>query len=216
MDDNQTMGERLEDEMREKGLNQAQLANGAGVSPSLISDMIQGKDRRYTHENIIAICRYLDISADWLLGLSSVPALDPDLRSVCKYTGLSSKAVKNLHNWANENPVIIEPDGTEVLDGDHKPCIKALDIILRLESGKGLLYALRDYLLASHGKVYTLPAGKTEPVEGDAFIRIEEGLIKHMRRKDIERWLWMDVLDWVQHLKREFKEFSEETKKRRG
>lgn len=63
-----TMGQRLKKALDERGMMQKDLAVKAGVNEMAIS--------RYVHETripqtliLIDICKALDISADWLLGL---------------------------------------------------------------------------------------------------------------------------------------------------
>ena len=98
--DDLTIGERLEDAIKKQGIKQKQLAEKTGLSESLISDLINGKDRKVNHEAIIKICKVLNISADYLLALSppDVLSLDPDVRSIADYTGLSDTAIEILHN----------------------------------------------------------------------------------------------------------------------
>lgn len=91
-----TMGERLNDVMKERKLTQIQLADGAGVSQSQISAICRDVDRGINHQAIYKICKYLDVSADWLLGLSETRNPDPTLQAACEYTGLSEQAIETI------------------------------------------------------------------------------------------------------------------------
>lgn len=62
-------GERLRKAMVKKGLNQYQLADAAFVSPATISHYVKGKRGIY-FDSLVSICKVLDVSADYLLGLS--------------------------------------------------------------------------------------------------------------------------------------------------
>ena len=95
---NLTMGERLQDLMKERKITQSQLANGAGVSQSQISAICRDEERKINHLAIYKICKYLNISADWLLGLipPNIRKPDPSLQAACEYTGLSEKAIENI------------------------------------------------------------------------------------------------------------------------
>lgn len=90
-----SMGEKIEDILKERKMTQKQLAEKAVVSASRINDIISGKG--VTTKTLIGICNALEVSADYLLGLSDVPSLDVNLRTACEYTGLSSDAVSYLH-----------------------------------------------------------------------------------------------------------------------
>lgn len=39
------------------------------------------------------------VSADWILGLSDIQSQDGELKQVCKYTGLSESAIKNIRSF---------------------------------------------------------------------------------------------------------------------
>ena len=62
-------GERLRKAMKKRGMNGAQLADATYVAPATISHYIKGKRGIY-YERLIAICKVLNVSADYLLGLS--------------------------------------------------------------------------------------------------------------------------------------------------
>lgn len=61
-------GERLKLAMKRRGINQAKLAEETLVSPSTISHYMKGKRGIY-YETLVAICKALNVSADYLLGL---------------------------------------------------------------------------------------------------------------------------------------------------
>ena len=56
------------------------------------------------------ICEKTGVSADWLLGFSSVKSPDADIKAVCKFTGLSQSTVELLHVF-NEKHKQYEADG---------------------------------------------------------------------------------------------------------
>ena len=55
---------------REKMLTQREMANKSGVKKSNITNWMCGKSMPNS-ENLIKLCKYFDVSADWLLGLSN-------------------------------------------------------------------------------------------------------------------------------------------------
>ena len=60
------IGNRLYEKRKEKGLTQEKLAELIGVTPQMISYTEQGK-KAIRPENLIKICKTLNVSADYLL-----------------------------------------------------------------------------------------------------------------------------------------------------
>lgn len=64
------LGSRLRDAIKLKGISQREAGRSAGLSPKIINEYVSG--RRYpTIYNLYYLCEALDISADYLLGLST-------------------------------------------------------------------------------------------------------------------------------------------------
>jgi hypothetical protein len=61
-------------------------------------------------EKIPEICKFFEVSAEWLLGMSASQSTDMDIRKICDMTGLSDEAVCNLiesnDSLGNESPQI--------------------------------------------------------------------------------------------------------------
>ena len=62
-------GERLRQVRKERNLTQNQLASELGM-PAIVIQQYERGVRRPAHDAIITISKYLQISSDWLLGLS--------------------------------------------------------------------------------------------------------------------------------------------------
>ncbi len=93
--------QRLTEIMKERGENQTTLAakitsRYVTIQRQTISLYMSGQSKPDT-ERLTAIARVLDVSADWLLGLSDEKALNGELRQVCTYTGLSEHAAAFLN-----------------------------------------------------------------------------------------------------------------------
>lgn len=72
--------ERLHRAMTDKGLSQADLSRRIGVDRSTVSQILSGQGARLPNAQVVAECaRALDVSADWLLGLSERPERLADL-----------------------------------------------------------------------------------------------------------------------------------------
>lgn len=93
------IGIRLNAALASSGKLQKELAHELGdIPPNTISYFCNGS-RTPNTEQVIKICRFLGVSADWLLGLSETMTVDADLSAAQKYTGLSDIACEELHNW---------------------------------------------------------------------------------------------------------------------
>lgn len=97
-----SFGERLEDLMKEKKINGVTLSDKTGISTTTISDMINGRRENPTAENIIELSKALNVSTDYLLGLSDSKLSDIDDRAIHERTGLSDNAIRILKEWNNQ------------------------------------------------------------------------------------------------------------------
>lgn len=85
--------------MENKGVSQSALAQQIGVQRQTVSLYMSGQSSPNT-EILTNIANALDVSADYLLGLSVVPLVNESLSAAHEYTGLSPKALENIHNWS--------------------------------------------------------------------------------------------------------------------
>ena len=87
---------RLRELIEERNLIQDDLTEILGVkSRQSVTGYIDGSTAP-TAEKIVAIARAFQVSSDWLLGLTEVPAQNPSMRDIEKYTHLSSASVDFL------------------------------------------------------------------------------------------------------------------------
>lgn len=68
-----TVGERIQDLLREKKLTQAELAERAGISKATLSRYITDPDSRIPHDVLLKIAKCFGVSTDFLLGATDVP-----------------------------------------------------------------------------------------------------------------------------------------------
>lgn len=86
-----------------KGLTQAELAkklselstDGKSVSREMVNLWEKGS-RDLKTSQIIIICKFFNVTADYLLGLSDCMSVESDVQAACKVTGLSEKAIENI------------------------------------------------------------------------------------------------------------------------
>ena len=70
-------------------------ANAVGISSSAVRMWYTGYARPDI-EKIPAICKFYNVSADWLLGLSEAQSVNMEHRQICKETGLTDNALFNI------------------------------------------------------------------------------------------------------------------------
>lgn len=82
-------------------------------------DISTGSLSKYQNDSSVAsinalakIAKYFNVSADWLLGLSTEKTIDADVRRVCTFTGLSEDIVKFI---------VSKPDGIEEFNVFFRP-----------------------------------------------------------------------------------------------
>lgn len=72
--------ERLEHQISAKGMNRSSLARATGVDRSTIAQLLSPDEARLPNAHLAAECAdVLDVSTDWLLGLTEQPARSADI-----------------------------------------------------------------------------------------------------------------------------------------
>lgn len=92
----QKIGNRINAALALRNVKQKELAKAIGVSDNVISFYCSG-NRTPNCEQLIEIAKYLDVSTDYLLGLTENMTAKKDIDYICNYVGLSEKAVDLLH-----------------------------------------------------------------------------------------------------------------------
>lgn len=159
------------------GLSQGELGDVLGCSRGSIS-FYEQMQRVPDIEILKNICKHFGVSSDYLLGLSDVKSVDPELQAVCEYTGLSENSAKLLH--------------------DYKIDIDILNFMLENYEIGGLR-DIGSYLrfIKGHKKFLIDSLGNFEPfrTDGQIFEQVEE-----MERKAAPTGVYsIDTLDmdWV-------------------
>lgn len=99
--ENSIFATRLKEIMKERGENQTTLAakitsKYATIQRQTISLYMNGQSKPDT-ERLTAIAKILDVSSDWLLGMSESKEPESEVRQICNYTGLSASSIRQLH-----------------------------------------------------------------------------------------------------------------------
>ena len=87
---------RLKRLIENSGKTRKEIAEQLKCDTSTITKHYNG-DRDITTIFLIKYANLFDVSADYLLGLSDTATTDKDIQFICKYTGLSEKAIEVLH-----------------------------------------------------------------------------------------------------------------------
>lgn len=104
------IGQRINAALAMRDIKQKILAKEIGVQDNAISYFVKGA-RTPNTEQIIKIAKYLNVSADYLLGLADVQTLDIDTKAICERTGLPEAAHDVLFGKKTQ-------DGLEFLFGE--------------------------------------------------------------------------------------------------
>lgn len=94
-------GERFKDARLEYNRNGRQtlraVYDATGISTSLIQELEDDSSSRdIGYLKIQKLAEHYGVSIDWLLGLSDVVTVSPEMSVACEITGLSETAVKNI------------------------------------------------------------------------------------------------------------------------
>lgn len=131
-----TFSTRLREMMENRNITQQKLADSVGVRRQTISQYMGGTTKPDTSA-LAAICKTLDVSANYLLGLSDVKMVDMPTN---EKIGLSENAISVLQRLAQHK---------EYSDSDTtcENALFAINALLQYEDdGAGFFYALYLYL----------------------------------------------------------------------
>lgn len=163
--------ERLKAEREKKGQTQEQFARSLtsiyGISTSRGSISFYEKGERSADiEFIAAVADYCQVSADYLLGLSSIESVIPTLQSACSYTGLSEQTIRFFHIHKDEK---INKDEHAVLISDtinYFICHSCFIDFIRLMACSNLSFQTENTCADSHPSftaIITNPISKENP-----------------------------------------------------
>ena len=83
--------DRIIELAQKEGESMEKLALSIGITSSQLSRIVNGKTLKVSHELVIALAKKFDVSADFLLGMTSIPE-----RVRIDEFGLSETAIRNL------------------------------------------------------------------------------------------------------------------------
>lgn len=98
--------ERIRILRESQGLTQADLAaeltkvsaDGKSVSREMVN-LWENGSRDLKTSQMITLCKYFNVTADYLLGLSEIQSTDADMQTACKVTGLNPVSIEALQRF---------------------------------------------------------------------------------------------------------------------
>ncbi len=97
MDNKKIIGQRINSALALYGYKQKDLAKALNVTDNTISYFCKGSRTPNTIQ-IIEIAKFLNVSSDYLLGLTKIENTKEDMIIARKTTGLSKEAINNIKN----------------------------------------------------------------------------------------------------------------------
>lgn len=92
---------------KDKGLTQKQIASEIGVSESQLTKYING-DIEIGLNSLVKLAKYFNCSTDYLIGKTETASTNEDIKTACKVTGLSQKAIKSLTEYLKLDKNILD------------------------------------------------------------------------------------------------------------
>ena len=206
--ENDIFATRLREIMQIRGENQTTLSAKTNMQRQTISLYMNGQSKPDT-ERLTSIAQALNVSSDYLLGLSNVKSLDVNLQAICEYTDLSESTLNNLSDlskflFAPLNDLLSSEKLRALLfclsNLDCSSCL--LDDAL---SGKGYFYQIADgkkiapyersFNSDESGKYSYFRLARFEAIE--AFTQVIDSIYKTIdfekrykdfREKELEEW----------------------------
>lgn len=112
MNSNEILGKRLEKARKNKGYTQSDIAEKLSVKRESVSQWEHG-ERDIKASQLIELANILDVSADYLLGLSDMEIYDADIKSVSKFLGISETLALSLQ--VNFEEIVESEDASGIL-----------------------------------------------------------------------------------------------------
>ncbi|MBB5184808.1 transcriptional regulator with XRE-family HTH domain [Faecalicoccus acidiformans] len=175
---NELRKDRIEKRLNELKQTKSWLAQQMNMSLQSFSRMLGGNNNPRI-DNVIELSKKLDISIDYLLGVSEESTIDVSLKDISEKTGLSVKSIEKLICYKNNKL------------SDRK--LKALNLLL--ENNDLLLSSLYDYL-----SIY--PIGETYGNHED----LNRSMLDYDKEKILLFELTEAAQGFKSHLKYEFDE----------
>lgn len=137
---NNIIGERIQEARKIANMTQKELAQKLHITRACLSNFESGI-RDMKTDTIINLSKALNVTTDYLLGLSDAPTNDKDLQATCDYIGFkNSEAVQLLHEYKGFSNGIIN---NFVCNLTHEIIIKGeSDVTTYARTEKALIHTI--------------------------------------------------------------------------
>lgn len=159
---------RLLDLRERRDITQQQLADEIGVTRQSLS-LYEAGERTINIELLERICKYFQVSADYLIGLSDASSLDIEMQNMSRALGLDEEAIE-----------AIITTGNEPFSGYLPPLKSALSIVLSQPHFWEILRSMCSLRIQSElskscsDELDQLPKPTIEDVNTDVFYKYEK------------------------------------------
>jgi len=89
---------RLRNILDTRGISQYQFAKDIGTTSQNVSHYCLGNSTPHP-SMLVVIARKLNVSIDYLMGLTDNESINPEIRSISAYTGLTTDSIEALHKY---------------------------------------------------------------------------------------------------------------------
>lgn len=113
------IGQRIDEALAFRNVKQKELAKELGVKDNVVSYWCSGT-RTPNTQQIVQISKQLNVSADYLLGVSEAKTNNIEIKAICDYTGLSENVIENLHNRKGKIKRILFCENMVICEGETK------------------------------------------------------------------------------------------------
>lgn len=153
MDNNikKKIGQRINSALASADMKQKELAKILGVTDNTISYYASGS-RVPNYEQLIKIASALNVSTDYILGVTDVKSTDISVQSICKFTGLSEKAVDLLHGFISTFDYGYNRIINYIIESEEKAFYNDIGYDVAVDMSKRLLHSIWHYFHASKAK----------------------------------------------------------------
>lgn len=156
---------------------------------------------------VVKMAKYYNVSTDYLLGLTDNTTIDPEVKTICEYTGLNEESVNKLHEDFKPTRYIELTKDCKLFDRDNNPdnIFKILNLFISRGYVQEIAAILFD-LEKSSDKLMKL-VGISETAEPVNYAGNMEEIIKYMSEVedadnacDIKRYKLVRIIENISNL----------------
>ena len=152
--------EKLRQAMYEKRCKSADVAKDTGISPSVLSRYLSGRNKP-SSDNILTISQYLNVTPEWLLSSSDAPESTKKSQVISSVTEPLLKQIEDKKKIIELLEQMVADKGKQIA-WLSQSCDALADEVRRLEAQVGMLKAQNDQWMASSEARHAKSSEKTK------------------------------------------------------